>query len=405
METLGERIKKLRKEQGLTLQTLAGSGLTKGMLSLIENNKANPSMESLSYIAEQLSVDINELLEEIPTTELRELLQEVEKLYLKEVENYSDGFSNIAEKIEPYVASLPYRYESARLLELYSRSLYFAKKEKWQAPLSQAEEMYEGLHLMNNSADIHMFRARLKFNEHKYLEALKMVQNSRKSFEARDAVLDSLKKLDFDFLEAILYFAIGDDQNAVRIINEAVEYSKEHQIFYKMNDLYRVMSFHAILKNDQQAKDYYVHKLRLFAEFSDDEKIDVTLDLLEAHYLNSFVKDYTKAEAIVDENLAKYNEEDNFQFYLEKGKALYGRGHLDEALVWLERHKTWEHLHHPYDLAMNYEKDSYMALIYEQQGQHELAVKHAKIAKDNIDPMPLLPYKTFILDVYQQIVK
>ncbi|UJF27415.1 helix-turn-helix domain-containing protein [Planococcus sp. 107-1] len=405
METLGERIKKLRKEQGLTLQTLAGSGLTKGMLSLIENNKANPSMESLSYIAEQLGIDKDELLAEIPTSELRELLQDVEKMYRAETENYSDGFIQIAEKIEPYVASLPYRYESARLLEIYSRSLYYAKKEGWQSSLSQAEEMYEGLHLMNNSAEIHMFRAMLKFNEHLYSDALSMLQESRKSFEARDAVLDSLKKLDFDFVEAILYFAIGNDEDAVRIIDEAVEYSKEHQIFYKMNDLYRVMSFHAILKNNQDMKNYYVHKLRLFAEFSDDEKIDITLDLLEAHYLNSFAHEYEKAEAIVDKNLEKYKEDEISQFFLEKGKALYGQGRLEEALDWLKRHKIWEFLHHPYDLAMNYEKDAYIALIYEQQGQHELAVKHADIAKNNVLPMLDLPYKKFILDVHQQIVR
>ncbi|WP_372869850.1 helix-turn-helix domain-containing protein, partial [Planomicrobium okeanokoites] len=56
MASLGELIRKLRKERGLTLQALAGEELSKGMLSLIENNKANPSMESLAYIAEQLGV-------------------------------------------------------------------------------------------------------------------------------------------------------------------------------------------------------------------------------------------------------------------------------------------------------------------------------------------------------------
>src|SRR5690606_9112046 len=79
MATLGERIKQLRKEQGLTLQALAGDELSKGMLSLIENNKANPSMESLSYIAERLGIERNELLEEIPTAELRSLLDTVEE--------------------------------------------------------------------------------------------------------------------------------------------------------------------------------------------------------------------------------------------------------------------------------------------------------------------------------------
>src|SRR5690606_20945900 len=151
--------------------------------------------------------------------------------------------------------------------------------------------------------------------------------------------------------------------------------------------------------------NYYVHKLRLFAEFSDDEKIDITLDLLEAHYLNSFAHEYEKAEAIVDKNLEKYKEDEISQFFLEKGKALYGQGRLEEALDWLKRHKIWEFLHHPYDLAMNYEKDAYIALIYEQQGQHELAVKHADIAKNNVLPMLDLPYKKFILDVHQQIVR
>ena len=76
IETLGERIRKLRKQQKLTLEALAGKELTKGMLSLIENNKANPSMESLSYIAERLGVEVVELLEEVSTQELREVLEQ-----------------------------------------------------------------------------------------------------------------------------------------------------------------------------------------------------------------------------------------------------------------------------------------------------------------------------------------
>lgn len=402
METLGERIRKLRKEKGLTLQALAGSEMTKGMLSLIENNKANPSMESLSYIAQQLEVDRNELLEEVPTTELRGLLQEVEKLYKEELRELND-FKPIIEKIAPYADKLPYRYESARLLEIYSRCQYYAKMSDWQKALEKSEEMYEGLHLVNNSADVHMFRAMMKFNEHKYAESLEMLQGSRRSFEKRNAVLDSLKKLDFDFLEAILYFALGKNDEAVNLMDEAIEYSKEHQIFYRINDLYRVMGFHAILTGNREKKEYYVHKLRLFADFSDDDKIESTLDLLEAHDLNSFVHDHKKAEILIDRNLEKYEGDDHHQFYLEKGKALYGQGKLDEALTWLKRHRTSDFLHHPYDLAMNYEKDAYMALIYEAQGKHSLAKKHAKTAKELIEPMPDLPYKQFILDVYRKI--
>ena len=404
METLGERIRSLRKAKGLTLQALAGDVMTKGMLSLIENNKANPSMESLSFIAKQLGIDRNELLAQVPTAELRALLQDVERLYKEELQELSD-FTPIIEKIAPYADKLPYRYESARLLEIYSRCQYYAKMDDWQKALEKSEEMYEGLHLVNNSADVHMFRAMMKFNEHRYAEALGMLQASRRSFDNRNAVLDPLKKLDFDFHEAILYFAIGKDQEAVRLMNEAITYSKDHQIFYRINDLYRVMGFHAILTGNREKKDYYVHKLRLFAEFTDDDKIETTLDLLEAHDLNSFVHDYAKAERLVDRNLKKDKDGDHHQFYLEKGKALYGLGKLDEALAWLKRHRTAEFLHHPYDLSMNYEKDAYLALIYEQQGKHALAVKHAILAKELIEPMLELPYKTFILGVYKEIVQ
>lgn len=62
--TLGERIKKLRKEQGLTLVELAGSKITKGMLSLIENNKSNPSMDTLEYLADILGVSMSYLTQQ-----------------------------------------------------------------------------------------------------------------------------------------------------------------------------------------------------------------------------------------------------------------------------------------------------------------------------------------------------
>ena len=68
---LGDRIRKLRKQKKLTLEALAGEGLTKGMLSLIENNKAKPSMESLAYVAERLGVEVTDLLEEISTQEVK----------------------------------------------------------------------------------------------------------------------------------------------------------------------------------------------------------------------------------------------------------------------------------------------------------------------------------------------
>ncbi|WP_084243042.1 helix-turn-helix domain-containing protein [Planomicrobium okeanokoites] len=405
MASLGERIRKLRKERGLTLQALAGEELSKGMLSLIENNKANPSMESLAYIAEQLGVDKNELLEDFSTGEIRKLLQEVEELYKVDVmsKDLIKEYESIVLKIQPYKEKLPFRYESARLLEIYSRCSYHAKIDGWQSSLKKAEEIYEGLHMINQSAEIHIFRAMTSFTEHRYDEALKMIQESRKIFEERAGILDPLKKLDFDYYESILYSAIGDGINASRIMQNAIDYSKEQQIFYQIDSLYRLAGFQAVLDQDVEKKNYYCEKLRLFANFLDDEEMEAFSDAIEVHYLNSVSYDFEKANEIIDHNLAKHEEITTFLFTLEKGKALYGMGRFEEALAWLKKHKIWEFLHHPYDLSLHYEKDAYMALVYEELGDHQSAVEHAKIAKENIEPMPDLPYKKFIMNVYNEI--
>ena len=48
--TLGEKIKAQRKALGLTLKQLAGEDFSYSMLSQIENNKANPSMDLLQQL-------------------------------------------------------------------------------------------------------------------------------------------------------------------------------------------------------------------------------------------------------------------------------------------------------------------------------------------------------------------
>ena len=56
MATLGEKLNHYEKKK-LTQTELAGSELTKSMLSQIENGKATPSMKTLQYIAEKLGCE------------------------------------------------------------------------------------------------------------------------------------------------------------------------------------------------------------------------------------------------------------------------------------------------------------------------------------------------------------
>jgi len=63
-ETLGKRIKKLRKSQDRTLESLAQEiGLTKGYLSKMETGRQVPPIATLSKIAHALGTDLSTLLD------------------------------------------------------------------------------------------------------------------------------------------------------------------------------------------------------------------------------------------------------------------------------------------------------------------------------------------------------
>ena len=53
---LGEKIKYFRTKQGLTQSQLAGTFITRNMLSKIENGSASPSLATIEYITERLSL-------------------------------------------------------------------------------------------------------------------------------------------------------------------------------------------------------------------------------------------------------------------------------------------------------------------------------------------------------------
>lgn len=61
--SLGEKIKRRRKELDMTLKDLAGDRITPGQISLVESGKSNPSMDLLEYLADSLNISIEYLME------------------------------------------------------------------------------------------------------------------------------------------------------------------------------------------------------------------------------------------------------------------------------------------------------------------------------------------------------
>lgn len=402
---LGDRIRKLRKQKKMTLDTLAGEELTKGMLSLIENNKAKPSMESLAYIAKQLEVEVTELLEEVSSRELRGILERAEILYNTDNEEITNKYEQLIDLIEPYIENLVQGYESARLLDIYSRCLYYEKKNVWKNYLERAAVLYDQINLTANRAAIGIFHAMTECAKHDYALALNLFLQERTYIEANHIYIDSMTRVNLDYHEALLHFAIGDSEAARAVMNNAIDYSKKHRIFYLINDLYRIAAAQAMMEKDEEKRLYYLKKIRQYGEFAEDMQSIIFCELMDVMSLISEKHHYTRAlEKIEDYFRSPDKTKDlNQYFSLEKGKALYGLGQYKKAIICLDKIEIPPFSHHPFDLSLFYEMDSYKALCHLELGDKHKALQLAKTAVEKFTTLPQTPYKDFSQETYDMI--
>ncbi|WP_339254802.1 helix-turn-helix transcriptional regulator [Sporosarcina sp. FSL W8-0480] len=405
LQTLGERIRTLRKQRKLTLEALAGEQLTKGMLSLIENNKANPSMESLAYIAERLGVETSELLEETNRQELQEVLKTAEQLLRVDFDKLTDEHEQVLALIEPYIDKLTQSYEAARLYDIYGRALYYEKKDGWREYLEKAADIYDQMNSTRHLATVGIFLALVKFTEHDYTSSLSILLDKKSEIEARNGFIDPLTRLDFDYLEAVLHYAVGNSEDAIRVMNEGIEFSKEKQVFYRIDHLYRLATFHAMMNDDENSMRYYERKMSLYGEFAEDEDAILFTKFANVHYLTSYKKDYGEAQKLIDAYYGKLNLSNEYTPYafIEKGKVMYGLKRYAEALSCFDKVVIADFVHHPFDLSIFYEKDAYAALCHLELGDEADAYRSIEIAVKNVSNMPRTPYKDFIMETYELI--
>lgn len=79
--TLGEKIRALRLERGLSQKQLAGDCITRNMLSQIEHDQAKPSMRTLEHLARMLAVDPGQLVAQTQQSAEQAALAQARALY------------------------------------------------------------------------------------------------------------------------------------------------------------------------------------------------------------------------------------------------------------------------------------------------------------------------------------
>lgn len=270
--SLGEKIKKRRKELDMTLKDVAGERVTPGQISLVESGKSNPSMDLLEYLADTLDISVEYFMEsEITQADI------ICKYYSRMAEiNLNHGNLEKAlefiDKADAFVDK--YGLTIAKARNLFLRGVYKVKVKSF-------EEAYD-----------YMFKCNLIYSNHDYYEGF--IENFMyvgKSFIETDSIplaISYFHKCEALFREGIItdelmlgkvYYYLAVGYQHIGRSDKAKEYTKlATDKFAKLNDKIGYGNLLTALAEDYEAKGnlkealtYSSMALGLFKEF-DAEK-------------------------------------------------------------------------------------------------------------------------------------
>ncbi|WP_242300613.1 helix-turn-helix transcriptional regulator [Bacillus cereus group sp. BfR-BA-01494] len=403
MATLGEKIKTLRKEKKLTQTELVGSELTKSMLSQIENGKATPSMKTLQYIAEKLECEMSFLLEE-DEGEIVELIQKMEPLIK------ANKCNEVYKTLLPIVQTeLPSTLNTARLYKQFLTGAVIMNDYHIEYYVETAVSIFEKYTLYRESTETKLLFYYMLFKRKKYKECLQMIATIRDEYKAKNLEMDLITHIQLYLKEAIILLAYGNYEKCEKVILDALAFSKKHQVYYKTDEFYRILSYQKVITADKEQYLYYIKKSEQFAIFTEDILSIAIIDILKAYYYNTITNEYTIALKHLEQFREKLKDEPIFQgdglYYLEKGKSLYGLKRYKEALAILKHATIPDYMSHPLDQSWVLTAGSYRALCYIELQDKESALKEAKEAVQAIDSYPDSIFTSFIKETLQIIQK
>ncbi|MGZ4163624.1 MAG: tetratricopeptide repeat protein [Tumebacillaceae bacterium] len=232
--TLGQKIKELRVQKGLTQSDLGAGMVTPSMISQIEADKANPSHKLLQAIAEKLETPIEYFLtdmqmqiEQIATYKVARAMMEA-----GEFEQAIPILSDLMEDSIPQLHSAEIQFDLAEcLLE--------------QGKLDEALDGFDKvLSSATTRKDLYMQILALKKlgfveeNRHNYPLA---IYHWQKALDLLEKVEDRDPFLAAEILRQLgkVYCYLGEKQDALNSYQKAHEYLEGTANFKKIADLYR----------------------------------------------------------------------------------------------------------------------------------------------------------------------
>lgn len=216
--TLGEKIKRRRKELEMTLKDLAGDRITPGQISLVESGRSNPSMDLLEYLSNALQTSVEYLMEseETQAEKICIYYEQMAETYILNKE-YIDAEKYIESALN-YTKKYNLEYREAK--NLFLRAIICEEKNE----LFVAEQLYLSANVIFIKRNNYEKIIRTFLNLGKITLKLKSYHSSTSYLKQAEKVyLDN--NVGNDFILGEIYYQMAEGYFKVDNIKKAIEYT------------------------------------------------------------------------------------------------------------------------------------------------------------------------------------
>ena len=312
--SLGEKVKKRRKELNMTLKDVAGNRVTPGQISLVESSKSNPSMDLLDYLAETLDISV-------------EYFMESETTQADRICNYFSQMAEISVELEEFDKASKYIEKGDRYIEKYNLILPKARNLYLKGMLEIKKKNF-------TRAFDYLFQCNIIYSTHSfkgsYIDNFMLVAKTCMEQESLPMAISYFHKSEALFVEGILtdeimlakvYFYLAVAYKKIGNLEKSREYTaKANEKFEIMSDkraygqfLTRLAEKNEIEGNFEEALKYSTMSLQIFHTFEEEEEmgeIELNLGILYEDFdeYQEAIVHYGKAENFYNKNQNKLAE-------------------------------------------------------------------------------------------------
>lgn len=277
MLTLGQKIKAIRKEKGLTQAELVGDRITRNQLSLIENGINNPSISTLEFIASRLNVPMSFFLsnDEFSIHKCQKLVTRAEALLdaeeyqqvVNEIEEFLNNINNEDENTMRDILGRTYTLLGIAYLKI--------DRPKAKAALQEAIRYLEDSDQTSYLSKAYNYLGVIYDEERDFEQADHCLSKANNLIT--NVTLDNVTvKLNIAYNLAFLYLEQERYSEMIDFINENLRYSKKYKIFHNFGVFNMLISIAYRFTYNYKQSILCTLKAIEYFQFSDDESSKYT---------------------------------------------------------------------------------------------------------------------------------